>query len=401
MSDPSRLRERPATNPPPGMERAGARFGAREREIMPPLPPRSEPRHAADEWQEWPPVAGSGPLVGGLLIAVTLVVALLAGWQLRGSDGALKGVWLLIGVVAFAGAAYTAYLLRGLGTLRYIFTDDALLVRWMREEQALRYDDVLGAVYRPRDVISLAARERFWPGYYVSVVQRPEGVWRSYATETPGRRVRLHGPDGILAISPHRPVRFREELERRCGRQLGAGPRPAPAPVATPLERPSARETAHQAPERAAPPERVQRPSQAASGASASGLPTAPALNRALVEDVYRTLFRGRLLGDQFASTAIALGVLLPLLMAGYLFSQYEGVPRAVPLHWDAHGYLDRIGTPRELWVLPLTCAVILVVNTALATYAIAFDRFAARLLTAATPIAQLAAFVALVWLVS
>jgi hypothetical protein len=41
------------------------------------------------------------------------------------------------------------------------------------------------------------------------------------------------------------------------------------------------------------------------------------------------------------------------------------------------------------------------VVNTALATYAIAFDRFAARLLTVATPIAQLAAFFALARLVS
>ena len=127
----------------------------------------------------------------------------------------------------------------------------------------------------------------------------------------------------------------------------------------------------------------------------------APALNRALVEDIYRTLFRERLLGDHIASTAIAVGVALPLLMAAYVFSQYEGLPRDVPLHWDAHGLLDRIGTPRELWLLPLTSAFILALNTLLATFAIAYDRLAARLLTAATPVAQLAAFFALVRIVS
>jgi hypothetical protein len=394
------LRGRVARDLPARMERAGARFGAHERDLGTPLPPRSVEPVEPDDLLEWQPAAGAGSLVGVSLIAVALLLALIALWQLRASSGALKGLWLLVGGAAVVGAGYTAYLLRGLGTLRYVFTSDALLVRWLGDELPVPYAELLDVVYRPRDAISLAARERFWPGYYISVVHRPEGLWRSYATESPGRRMRLVTSDGIVAISPHRPVLFRQELERRRARVPDAPSRP---PI-TRLEPITAARTPARAP--AAPPRstRVDLPRErVAPGPVTPPRAAAPALrlNRALVDDIYHTHFRERLLGDQIASTAIALGVALPLLMAAYLFSQYEGVPRDVPLHWDAHGLLDRLGAPRELWLLPLTSVCILAVNTLLATFAIAFDRFAARLLTVATPIAQLATFFALARIVS
>jgi uncharacterized membrane protein len=115
----------------------------------------------------------------------------------------------------------------------------------------------------------------------------------------------------------------------------------------------------------------------------------------------YQSLFRVELLGDQIASSLIAVGVVLPLLMCAYLYSQYEGVPREVALHWNAHGQVDHVGAPRAVWLLPLAAWVVLACNTLLATLAVAFDRFAARLLTAATLLMQLVMLVALARIVS
>jgi hypothetical protein len=116
-----------------------------------------------------------------------------------------------------------------------------------------------------------------------------------------------------------------------------------------------------------------------------------------IVGYVYGTLFRQRLLGDRVASNFVAAGVILPLLMAGYLYSQYEGIPSIVPIHWDALGDVDRVVGPRALWRLPVMAVLILLANTFLATLLTAVDRFLARLLAAAIPIAQIITFIALV----
>jgi hypothetical protein len=110
----------------------------------------------------------------------------------------------------------------------------------------------------------------------------------------------------------------------------------------------------------------------------------------------YHYWFRQQLLGDPTASKLIALGVTLPLLMAAFLYSQYEGLPSQVTLHLDAHGVPDSVGKPRDVWQLPLFAVSVLAINTALATMAIAVDRFLARLLVGITPVVQIVASVAL-----
>ena len=119
------------------------------------------------------------------------------------------------------------------------------------------------------------------------------------------------------------------------------------------------------------------------------------------IQHIYEQLFRRELLGDRVASNLIAMGVAIPLLMAAYLFSQYEGVPNPVPLHWDALGDVDRVGEPSALWLLPIMGAIVLVVNTFAATLLMAVDRFLARLILLAVPIVQIVAFIALVRLVT
>lgn len=88
---------------------------------------------------------------------------------------------------------------------------------------------------------------------------------------------------------------------------------------------------------------------------------------------------------------------MIPLLMIAFLYSQYEGIGDIVPLHWNAHGDVDAAGTRRDLWRLPLIAALILILNTTMATVALAVDRFMARFLLAATLLAQAIAFVALI----
>ena len=97
------------------------------------------------------------------------------------------------------------------------------------------------------------------------------------------------------------------------------------------------------------------------------------------------------------ASGLVAVGVIIPLLMIAFLYSQYEGISAVVPLHWDAHGDVDAVGTRRDLWRLPLIAVLVLVLNTTLATVVLLVDRFLARFLVAVTPVVQIIAFIALI----
>ncbi|HEX5165716.1 MAG TPA: hypothetical protein VFV93_09995, partial [Thermomicrobiales bacterium] len=103
------------------------------------------------------------------------------------------------------------------------------------------------------------------------------------------------------------------------------------------------------------------------------------------------------LLGDQIASALVAAGVVLPVLMVAYLYSQYEGLPDQIPIRWDATGDVIGQTAPSGLWRFPRIAVVVLIVNTALATLLIDLDRYLARLLLSGIPLVQLILFIALV----
>ena len=320
----------------------------------------------------WRPSAGFGRLVGVGLIAFFGLAGIVALLLLIRAEGAMQVPWLFMLLAASGGVGGIAHLLRGLASLRYVLTEDHLRIEWMRETRRVPYDDMLEVIYHLRERLELPARERYWPGFYVSVVQTRGGVWRSYATVPPNRRVRITTPSAVVAISPERPVLFIQELERR---RLNR-------PEGVLLE--STSEIAL-----VAPPLSEARP------AAAPGRVGALPFQRSI------DMLRKDLLLDRTASTLVAIGIIIPVFMLAYTFNEVEFLPDGLPLHWDANGDVDRAGDASSIWTLPLLALTVLVVNTGLATLVLPFDRVAARLLVSFTPVVQIAIGIALLRIVN
>jgi hypothetical protein len=102
------------------------------------------------------------------------------------------------------------------------------------------------------------------------------------------------------------------------------------------------------------------------------------------------------LLDDRLSINLLLVGGALVAAMLWFILLRYNSVPQTLPLHYNATGQPDRIGTPREIFVLPLITALVAVANIALAWSVIRFDRFAARLLLSSTCLVQAVAWVAL-----
>lgn len=321
---------------------------------------------------EWRPAAGFGRLVGSGLIAFFGLAGVAALLLLLRADGAVRVLWLLMLLAAIGGIGGVAYLLKALASLRYVLTDDHLRIEWMREMRRVPYDDMLEVIYHLRERLELPGRERYWPGFYVSVVQTCGGVWRSYATVPPHRRIRITTPSAVIAISPERPVLFIQELERRrLGRPEGALVEPrSDIAVAAPAHAPSRR-------------------------------PAAARRARAMPFQRSIDMLRKDLLHDRPASTLVAIGIIIPVFMLAYTFNEVDFLPDNLPLHWDANGNLDRTGDASSIWTLPLLALTVLVVNTGLATLVLPFDRVVARLLVSFTPVVQIAIGIALLRIVN
>jgi uncharacterized membrane protein len=82
--------------------------------------------------------------------------------------------------------------------------------------------------------------------------------------------------------------------------------------------------------------------------------------------------------------------------MLWFILLRYESVPQTLPLHYNTLGQPDRIGSPREIFLLPLIAGVVAAANIALAWSVVRFDRFAARLLLSGTCLVQVVTWVAL-----
>lgn len=321
---------------------------------------------------EWRPAAGSGMIVGVGIIAALVLLGFFGITRIIGGDGVARVFWGLVTLTCLAAVGYVAYLLRGLSGLRYLLGRRGLTIEYLGMRNTVPYDAILDITYAPRDPVSQDRWERYWPGYYVSTSRRIDGLWRSWATQPAARRVRIVTQHEVVAISPQRTVLFVDELTRRCA-QLSE-PFGGPAP---PVDIDTASDDW--------PRPVIEQPRHAQSGSRFA----------------WHVLFRERLLGDQLASALIAAGLVIPFLMAGYLYSQFEGVPDSIALHYNALGDIDSFGKPRDLWLFPILAAALLIVNTALATFAELFERFISRLLLASTPLIQLLACIAMLRLMN
>lgn len=353
---------------------------------------------AETEISVWYPAPGPGKLVGVLLMVGLGLPAAFALFQLIVSDLLLaRIIWGIVLTGLVVAILVVGYLLRGLASIRYVLTPYHLRVEWQRETLVVPYSGMEAAIYRREQPVRLPVREPYWPGFYVSAIDTADGSWRAIATTRPRQRVRIVTRTGTVAISPDRPIRFLNELEQRRRAALSeteeTGREPVEyEPVPTAVDQP---EPADSGPAPASQPETVPSRAGVADGdvepESQPVQPTARSWDYA-----YRRLFRTELLGDRFSSDSVALGVIILVLLTIYTVYSIDNQFEPLPIHWNADGEPDQFVRPRGLWLFPLMAGVVLAINTALATLAVTVDRFAARLLVGATPVAQLVIAVAL-----
>jgi len=361
----------------------------------------------------WRASASFGWLIGTLLLLLAGAGIVLLLVRVPTASGGQRVTWIALAAALTALTVGIAVLLRALPTMRYRFANDTLVVEWLGQRRVVPLAAITDITFEPAQKLKLPGWEPFWPGYYVATVRTPSGTWHSWATQQPHRRVRLTTAQGIVAISPERPVRFVAELERRrgvAGLSASAGepvvdeaPVPAVAHPPMPMlsDKPVREIPASEGVAQSLPKRPIRRPLSPDRGGRQRG--AVPSARNPIVRWLlnYRDLFRDQFLTDQVASALVAVGVVLPVLMVAYLYSQYEGLPGQIPIQWDASNDIVEMTTPSGLWRFPRIAVAILVVNTALATLVIGIDRYLARLLVAGIPLSQVILFIALIRAVS
>jgi hypothetical protein len=322
--------------------------------------------------QRWRPAPSAGSLVG--ILAFLLCAGGVAGLVSRsipsaaGRPAAVALLWAVVGLLVLC-AALLAVLLWGYFTLGYALDErdgGALVVRWAWQSLRIPLAEIeyLGPA---RQVLRPAREARLWPwpGYYLSALDDPSlGRVRLFATLPPRRQLLVCSARGSFGLSPDRPGQLLERYqELRAERPALLAPSLAPTPA-----------------------------TRGSEAAPVMGAGAVPAL--LLFDDEPRgsevALFR-----DRPAVTLILAAGALIAAMLWFIVLRFGTVPSALPLHYSATGQPDRIGTPREIFVLPLITALVAVANVALAWSVMRFDRFAARLLLAGTCMVQLVAWVA------
>ncbi|MCX2727486.1 DUF1648 domain-containing protein [Thermomicrobium sp. 4228-Ro] len=312
----------------------------------------------------------AGGLIGlGLFLALG-ATAVLAGLGLVGltrSSLPPLALWLVF-LVCGGATALVGYLLFAYFSIGYDITDDSIRIRWANRIEEIPVDrlsyagpaaPLLGSVRH--------AWQPFWPGYYVGWIRAPFGRVRVVATQPTSRQLLLSTDTRHWAISPAQPVLFLEHIATVRRRQ--------------------ARGTAQ--------PEIAGREQLAAAGWTAAFPTVGDVASAGMVRERPRVL-RPAFLRDRVAVGLLVVSGALLLGLVGYLIVRYETLPETLVLHWNASGLPDRIGTRRDLWLLPFVALIVTVANVALALLAEQLEAFAARLILGGTVIVLILTWVAL-----
>ncbi len=326
--------------------------------------------------QRWRPAPSAGSLVGILALMLCLTgeaLLVLRAIPAATNTTAVVALWAVTVLLGLAGVA-VAVLFWGYLTLSYRLEEadgGTLVLRWAWRTVRIPLDEIeyLGPA-RPLLKAAPARALWPWPGYYLgSVRDEALGRIRIAATLPPRRQVLVCSTRGSFGISPDRPAQLMARYQELLESGRVADPALAPA-----------HSTAG-----AAALEDEEEPAFPAP----AGPGPHPARERAAWD-----LFA--LLQDRVAVWLLLAGWALVVAMLWFIVLRYDAVPQTLPLHFNATGQPDRIGTPREIFVLPLITALVAVVNIALAWSVVRFDRFAARLLLSGTCLVQAVAWVAL-----
>ncbi len=340
--------------------------------------------------RRWRSAPSGGSLVG--ILALFLCASALAGLLMRaipdarGNTVALALCWVLVATLVLA-LGMLGVLVWGYLTLGYTLVETgegALVLRWAWRRIVIPLDEIeyLGAA---RQLLADSAPPRLWPwpGYYLSTV-RDEALGRVQllATLPPSRQLLICSARGSFGFSPDRPAdflarfhAFYEERQRDQG-SSSAGVLAAPLPSV-----------------RLAQPDRYSAASEMEDEEDAAP-PQVAAAQRAFRERTAAQPFA--LFADQQSVLLMLLGGALIAAMLWFILLRYESVPQTLPLHYNTLGQPDRIGSPREIFLLPLIAGVVAAANIALAWSVVRFDRFAARVLLSGTCLVQVVTWVAL-----
>jgi hypothetical protein len=260
------------------------------------------------KWQTDPQ---TGLRVGLALIAVTLVVSGgLIAWTLTHqvtlwTSLASLGVLVCLGIVGLL-----AYWLSGLVRSGYALDRNALIISWGASEQVIPTLDVERVVLGSE----LEGRIRFrgcrWPGHWVGYGE-VEGLGSAlfYATVPPRRQLFVVTEGLVYGISPDDREGFLRTLQSR----LEMGP--------TQVVEPSSRGPA---------------------------------------------FLQWRVWGDSLALALLTAALVAVLALFGFLSARFLSLPRLLPLHFDAAGNPDRLGSRGQIFFLPLIGLIVLLVNTTL-----------------------------------
>lgn len=329
--------------------------------------------------RRWRPAPSAGSLVGILAI---LLCAGGGAWLIAraipeggGNTALAVALWGVVAALALATVAL-AILLWGYLTLSYGLdgASGALVLRWAWVTTRIPLDEIeyLGPA---RQILAGVGGQRLWPwpGYYLNTLRDDAlGAIRVLATLPPRRQLLVCTARGSFGISPDRPAqlmaRYQELREARSRGDLGLVTA-APPVIAPPALEPEDEEEA-------------AFPALVASGQRA-----------------FRERTDGQALAlfvDRPAVGLILAGGALVAAMLWFVLLRYDAVPQTLPLHYNATGQPDRIGSPREIFILPLIAALVAVANIALAWSVVRFDRFAARMLLGGTCLVGAVAWVAL-----
>jgi hypothetical protein len=317
--------------------------------------------------------ARAAPSAGGLIglalvvvFAATTVLALLGLLGVTPSTISQQVLWLVF-LISGAATVLLVYLVIGYFSIGYDVTGETVRIRWGGRVDEVRIDRLTYA--GPAAAVlgsSIPNWQPFWPGYYVGRLRTPLGPVRVVATQPVSRQLLLSTDAGHWAISPAQPVAFLDQLalaRRRHDSDIGS--------VAI-----------------------AGRDDLAAAGWTAAF----PTLSEA------RQVARGRGLGalvprlgrDPLSLVLLGLALLLLASQFVFLLVQSSRLPEMLVLHWNAAGLPDRIGTRREVWILPIVATIVVFANVALAVLAASLERFAAWLLLGGTIIVLILVWIAL-----
>ncbi|HEY4668981.1 MAG TPA: PH domain-containing protein [Tepidiformaceae bacterium] len=302
--------------------------------------PRTRPSAAIGTAVVRPPRA-LGVIIGGAFAAWALLFALLSANAALGAEPGFKTflAWLaaaVLGMVALVFANWTFALI----TLAYEITDEALTIRWGFRRVIVPIAGIQRMI--PGRTLDEAQIDGLnWWGCHIGTADvKRIGYTLFYSTHSsPEELLYVVTTDESYALTVLDQASFAEEVQGRA--QIGA-------PV-------------HPHPQRSA----------------ATGLAAIP-------------FWR-----DGVATTATAIAVLACVVLSGYVFASYPGLPNVIQLSFPHPGGIVRVGDKSELLEIVYLAVGILTFNTVLGILIHARERAAGLWLLASSGMLQAVLFAA------